>query len=143
MSETIPPKLQEIIENFNECVGQEKLMYLLQFSEQLPDLPIWLQGQREQMGQVHECLSPVFILAELEEGQMRYHFDIPAEAPTVRGYGAILSQSLNGLTPAEVLAVPQEFYLQMGLQTVITGQRLNGMGAILGYMKKLAQEKMG
>jgi cysteine desulfuration protein SufE len=61
----------------------------------------------------------------------------------VRGYGAILSQSLNGLTPAEVLAVPQEFYLQMGLQTVITGQRLNGMGAILGYMKKLAQEKMG
>lgn len=139
----IPERLQEIIENFELCVGQEKLMYLLEFAEELPDLPEWLASQHDQMGQVHECMSPVFIAAELVDGRMAYHFDIPRESPTVRGYGGILHQALNGLAPEAVLAVPSEFYLQMGLQTVITGQRLNGMGAILNYMKNLAREKAG
>ncbi|MBK8432122.1 MAG: SufE family protein [Chloroflexi bacterium] len=137
----MPEKLQEIIENFQVCVGQEKLMYLLEFAEALPDLPEWLVNDHAQMGQVHECMSPVFIAAELEHGRIIYHFDIPRESPTVRGYGGILHQALNGLTPAEVLAVPGEFYLEMGLQQVITGQRLNGMSAILAYMKSLAREK--
>lgn len=141
-TEQIPPRLQEIIEDFKICVGQEKLMYLLEFSEQLPDLPPELENERDKLGQVHECMSPVFIAAELQEGRMQYYFDIPREAPTVRGYGGILSQSLNGLPPAEVLAVPNEFYLAMGLQSVITGQRLNGMGAILRYMKALAEEEV-
>jgi cysteine desulfuration protein SufE len=141
-NENIPPRLQEIIEDFKICVGQEKLMYLLEFSEQLPNLPPELEDDRDKLGQVHECMSPVFIAAELAEGHMQYHFDIPREAPTVRGYGGILSQSLNGLTPAEVLAVPNEFYLGMGLQSVMTGQRLNGMGAILRYMKALAEQEL-
>jgi cysteine desulfuration protein SufE len=141
-TDNIPPRLQEIIEDFQLCVGQEKLMYLLEFAEQLPDLPPELEGERDKMGQVHECMSPVFIAADLSEGKMAYHFDIPREAPTVRGYGGILSQSLNGLSPQEVLAVPNEFYLAMGLQSVITGQRLNGMGAILRYMKALAEDEL-
>ena len=136
----IPETLRTIIENFQMCEGQEKLMYLLEFSEQLPDLPDWLVNEHERMGQVHECLSPVFIAAEAHDGRILYHFDIPREAPTVRGYGGILHQGLSGLTAAEIAAVPPEFYLEMGLQQVITGQRLNGMSAILAYMKTLAQE---
>jgi cysteine desulfuration protein SufE len=136
----MPEKLREIIENFQMCEGQEKLMYLLEFAEQLPDLPDWLVNEHERMGQVHECMSPVFIAAEHEDGRVRYHFDIPREAPTVRGYGGILHQGLDGLTAEEIAAVPNEFYLEMGLQQVITGQRLNGMSAILNYMKRLAQE---
>jgi cysteine desulfuration protein SufE len=135
----MPPRLQAIIDDFAVCVGQEKLMFLLEFAEQLPDLPAEFADDRDRLGQVHECMSPVFIAAELQEGRMAYFFDIPRESPTVRGYGGILYQSLNGLPPAEVLAVPEDFYLAMGLQTVITGQRLNGMGAILRYMKSLAQ----
>jgi sulfur transfer protein SufE len=36
--------------------------------------------------------------------------------------------------------VPTEFYLQMGLQRVLSGQRLNGIGAILEHMKRVAAE---
>lgn len=139
----IPKRLQEIIEDFALCEGQEKLMYLLDFAEELPDLPAWLQEKHDEMGQVHECMSPVFIFATLEEeGTLRYYFDIPREAPTVRGFGSVLYQGLDGLMPDEVLAVPQDFYLAMKMQEVMTGQRLNGISAILGYMKKLAREKI-
>ena len=138
----IPPALEEIIEDFDFLEGQEKLMHLLELSERLPDYPERLQAIRDKFEQVHECMSPVFIYAEMDDGKIEYHFDIPREAPTVRGFGMILKQGLTGLTPAEVLSVHPEFYIQIGLKEVISGQRLNGMGAILRYMKRLAEEKL-
>ena len=139
----IPNPLQEIIEDFEFLEGQEKLMHLLELSEQLPDLPDRLMSVRDQFEQVHECMSPVFIYAEIDDAEaIEYHFDIPREAPTVRGFGMILKQGLAGLKPAEVVQVHPEFYLNFGLKEVISGQRLNGMGAILRYMKRLAEEKL-
>ena len=136
----LPPRLQEIIEDFGWVEGQEKLEFLLEFAEQLPPLPERLHDKRDQMDEVHECMSPVFIFAEKNDDKMAYYFDIPREAPTVRGFASILQQGLNGLTPAEVEAIPDLFYREMGLHKVLTGQRLNGIGAILAHMKTLARD---
>lgn len=142
MSE-LPERLQEIVDDFTYCVGREKLEYLLQLAESLEPLPSWLEAERASMDEVHECMTPVFIFAESNNGRLHFHFDVPPESPTVRGFAAIMQQGLDGATPAEVQAVPNEFYMQMGLQDVLTSQRLNGMAAILAHMKTLAQEKSG
>ena len=138
MSE-LPTRLQEIVEDFSYCEGQEKLEYLLEFAESLPPLPDWLRDKQAEMDQVHECMTPVFIYPEKSNGRITYHFDIPPEAPTVRGYAAILKEGLDGSTPAEITAVPDMFHLQMGLQQVLSGQRLNGITAILAHMKNLVK----
>ena len=138
--EMMPPRLQEIVEDFQICRGREKLEYLLEFAEGLPDLPEWLADEREQMGQVHECMTPVFVFAENGEEEIRFHFDVPRESPTVRGYAEILRRGTAGLTPEQVLAIPDDFYMEMGMQEVLTGQRLSGLGAILRYIKRLAAE---
>ena len=91
------------------------------------------------MDEVHECMTPVFIFAEANDGKLLFFFDIPREAPTVRGFGAILQQGLDGSTREQVGAVPDDFYFQMGLQSVLSGQRLNGIAAILAHMKRVAQ----
>jgi cysteine desulfuration protein SufE len=135
----LPPRLQEIVEDFEFLEGKEKLEYLLQLSERLTPLPEWLLEERQNMDEVHECMTPVFIYAEKDDGHLRYHLDIPRESPTVRGFGAILQQGLDGSSVQQITAVPNEFYLQMGLQEVLSGQRLNGIGAILRHMKTLAQ----
>ena len=134
----MPQRLQEIIEDFSYCEGQEKLEYLLEFAESLPPLPDWLEGKQAEMDQVHECITPIFIYPEKKGYGFFFHFDIPPESPTVRGYGAILQQGFDGATLEQLQAVPNEFYLQMGLQKVISGQRLNGIGAMLAHMKVLA-----
>ena len=142
-SGALTPRLQEIIADFGYIVGSEKLEYLLEFAEALPPLPEWLHDNREEMDEVHECMSPVFIFAEKDENnKLNYHFDIPPEAPTVRGFAEILRSGLQGVAPEQVLAIPDMFYLEMGLGSVLTGQRLNGIGAILAHMKTLAREKM-
>ncbi len=138
MSE-LPLPLQEIVENFAYCEGQEKLEYLLELSESLASLPEWLYAKRDSMNEVHECMTPVFMYAERENGKLHYHFDIPPEAPTVRGFAATLQLGLDGATPEQVQAVPSDFYLELGLQNVLSGQRLNGMGAILAHMKTLSR----
>jgi len=134
----LPPKLYEIVEDFSYCQGQEKLEYLLEYAEKLPPLPErYLNQANDHM--VHECMSPVFIYAEEEDGRINFFIDAPPEAPTVRGFSSVLYQGLNGLTPEEIQAIPNEFYLKMGLQTVLSGQRLNGINAILRTMKRLAE----
>ena len=140
--ESIPPRLNQIIEDFQISEGREKLELLLEFSESLAPLPDWLIGHPDQMDQVHECMTPVFIQAQLVDGKMVYYFDVPAESPTVRGFAAMLKQGVEGATPQEILAIPNDFYLRMGLEQVLTQQRLNGISAILAYMKRLAIQMM-
>ncbi len=139
MNKKLPPRLQEIVDEFEMLQGREKLEYLLELAESLPPLPERLAPARDaNEGLVHECMTPVFIYAEAENGHIHYHFDVPPESPTVRGYAAIMQEGTAGLHPEEILAIPDEFYLNMGLSEVLSGQRLNGLGAILAYVKKLA-----
>ena len=58
------------------------------------------------------------------------------------GYAAIMAEGLQGATPLQVLSVPANFYQKMGLDRVLSSQRLNGISAILAHMKKLALEQL-
>lgn len=138
----IPANLQEILADFDECQGAEKLEYLLEFSESLPALPTWLHEQRDSMEAIHECMTPVFVYGRPNDaGKMVYHFDAPPESPTVRGFAGIMMQGINdAVTPTQILEIPDSFYLQSGLQSVLTGQRMHGMSTFLRYMKKIAAE---
>lgn len=138
----IPPKLQDIIEDFQWAEGRDKLEMLLYYSERMPPLPEWLEDARDSMEAVHECMTPVFLAAETENRRMKFHFDVPQQSPTVRGFASLLAEGLEGSTPEEVLGVPGDFYQQMGLEDVLTHQRLNGISAILAHMKRLASEAL-
>ena len=134
----IPSRLSEIIEDFQFVEGREKVELLLEYSEKMPPLPDELLAEHDTMELIEECMTPVFVKSEIQDGRMRFYFDVPRESPTVRGYAAILGEGLEGATPEEVLKVPNDFYQEMGLDKVLTSQRLNGMSAILAHMKRLA-----
>ena len=138
----LPARLAEIVDDFSLAEGSEKLEMLLQFSENLPPLPDWLKGKEAQMETVPECMTPVSVIAEVKDGRMFFYFNIPPESPTVRGYAAIMAEGLDGVSPEQVLRLPPDFYLPMGLQYVLTPQRMNGMAAILAHLKRLALEQI-
>jgi len=73
---------------------------------------------------------------------MTFHFDIPPQAPTVRGLAAILANGLNGSSPEEILSVPADFYHEMNLQEAISQQRLTGFMGILAHMKQIAARNL-
>lgn len=134
----IPARLQEIIEEFRESDRSEKLALLLEYADRMPELPVWLRDKHDQMDHVHECMTPVFVYAEDLGGRLRFLFDVPPEAPTIRGYAALLAEGLDGATPSEVIQLPADFFYAMGLQQALSPQRLNGISAMLAHMKRLA-----
>lgn len=142
-SDLLPERLREIIEDFAYCEGREKIELLLEYAERLPALPEELRDEHASMEQVEECMTPVFVKASQEEGRMVFYFDVPQESPTVRGFAAVMAEGLHGTTPEQVLRIPNDFFSAMGLESVLTMQRLNGMSAILAHMKRLASQALG
>ena len=134
----VPDALAEIIQEFRASDDREKLELLLEFSDGLPALPDHLESVKDQWEMVEECQSPVGIHAESDDGTMKFFFAIPESAPTVRGFASIMLEGTAGATPEAVLQIPSDFFVEMGLQKVLSPQRLNGIGAVLAHMKRLS-----
>ena len=135
----LPPKLQEIVDDFASMTREEKLETLIAFADSFPPLPDWLKDQRDNMEPVPECMTPVFLFAKKQsDGGIYFFLDIPVQSPTVRGLASILSNGLNGSTPDEILAVPADFFLPMNLDEAVSQQRLNGFMGVLAHMKQEA-----
>lgn len=135
----LPPKLQEIVDDFASMSREEKLETLIAYAESFPPLPDRLKDARDKMEAVPECMTPVFLTGEQgPDGGITFYLDIPPQSPTVRGLATVLASGLNGCTPQEVISVPADFFLAMNLQDAISGQRLNGFVGLLAHMKHIA-----
>lgn len=141
---SMPERLETIVGAFRSAPKTLRLQLLLEYARKVPPLPPELEGHREAMEQVHECQTPFFLLSEVDEaGRVALYFDAPPEAPTMRGFAGILAEGLSGVPAEEVVAVPDDFYTQMGLAEAISSQRLRGMAAIMQRVKRQLREKTG
>jgi cysteine desulfuration protein SufE len=137
----LPPQLAELVEEFAEVGPKDRLQLLLELSRELPELPARYADARDlsdTMEQVHECQSPLFLAVEVEaEGDRPVHlfFSAPPEAPTTRGFASIMHTGLDGEPAADVLAVPDDFYIALGLGQAVSPLRLRGMAAMLARIK--------
>ncbi len=143
----LPSTLAEIRDDFLELSQQDRLQLLLEFSDELPALPERLQGHEDELERVEECQSPVFITVTVgDDGDapdvVRMHATAPREAPTTRGFASILAQGLSGLTAAEVLAVPVDYPLTLGLTQAVSPLRIRGMVGMLGRVQRQVQAQV-
>jgi cysteine desulfuration protein SufE len=141
---TLNPRLQEIVEEFTDVHGQDRLHLLLEFAGELPPLPDRYAGHRDRLEQVPECQTPLFLAAEVDDaGLVHLFFDAPPEAPTTRGFAGILHAGLDGLPADEVLATPPEFTGRLGLADLVSPLRLRGMAAMLARVKGQVRQQRG
>lgn len=138
---SMPSRLAKIAERFSGAPKDLRVQALLGYSRKVPPLPEEYSQDRSLLEQVHECQTPFFLATEVDEdGKVHVFFDAPQESPTIRGFAGILREGLEGEAWEDVLAVPPDFYSGMGLETVVSPQRLNGMGAILRRLQRQVRE---
>ena len=136
------PRLQEIADDFTSMPAKDRLQLLLEFSRELPDLPGRYAEHPGLLEPVPECQSPLFLAVEVGPDEtVHLFFQAPPEAPTTRGFAAILRAGLDGLTADEVLATPAEFSGQLGLQDLVSPLRLRGMAAMLAQIKRQIRDQ--
>jgi cysteine desulfuration protein SufE len=139
---TLPTKLQTLVDRFRSAPRELRVAALLDLGQRVPPLP---RGMREEgaLEQVHECQTPFFLATQLEsDGVVHLFFDCPPEAPTVRGFAGLLYEGLEGASAQEVLAVPNAFYMGIGLEEVVSPLRLRGMSAILARLKRQVETQL-
>lgn len=142
MSDTdLPSALATIRDDFLALEQHERLQLLLEFSNELPELPAEYADHPDLLERVEECQSPVFIFVEVRDGIVHLHATAPKEAPTTRGFASILVQGLAGLTAQQVLDVPDDYPLTLGLTEAVSPLRIRGMSALLGRTKRQIREK--
>ena len=131
----MPAPLAEVVSDFQEVEGQDKLRLLLEFADELPPLPADME--QAAMEPVPECQSPLFLHVDADDREkVRLFFSAPAEAPTTRGFASILAAGLDGQPAEDILAVPDDFYSDLGLAALISPLRLRGMSAMLARIKR-------
>ena len=138
----LPDQLAEIREDFLALTESERLQLLLEFSRELPPLPARYADSPALLEKVEECQSPVHAFAEVDGDVVHFYATAPEEAPTTRGFASILAQGLSGLTTREVLDVPEDFPLQLGLTRAVSALRLNGMAGMLTRAKRQVVEQL-
>lgn len=143
----LPEGFAEIADDFHALGGKDRLQLLLEFSQSLPELPERYSEHPELLEPVPECQSPIFLATEVEgqgrEATAHLFFSAPPEAPTTRGFAAILAEALDGRTVGEVLDTPDTVTLELGLAEVVSPLRLNGMSGMLARIKRQLSEKAG
>lgn len=131
----MPPKLDDIVSDLREADRQERIELLLDLAKGLPPLPERFEARKDASHRVHECQSPVFLFVELDGDQVALFADAPIEAPTVRGFAALLVEGMDGATIDEVLSAPNDLVERSGIHELVGMQRAAGLPMILRRLK--------
>lgn len=137
----VPDTLAEIRDGFLETPEADRLLLLLEYSDELPEVSEEVANHPEMCERVAECQSPVYIYVEVDEGIVTMHATAPPEAPTTRGFASILVQGISGLTADEVLAIPDDYPQSIGLTKAVSPLRIGGMTGMLMRAKKQVSQK--
>lgn len=134
--------LEDLIDDFNSIGVKDRLTLLLEYSDNLPELPPRYSDHPDLLERVEECQSPIYLFVEVDtSSKVHLFFSAPAEAPTTRGFASILHEALDGKTAEEVLAVDEDFANRIGLAEAVSPLRMRGMRAMLHRIKRQVREK--
>lgn len=138
---TLPASLASIRDDFLALDQAERLQLLLEFSQSLPELDERYRDHPDLLERVVECQSPVYLFVEVEDGRVHINVTAPRESPTTRGFASILREGLDGLRVDEVLGVPADYPLEIGLTEAVSPLRIRGMMGMLGRIQRQVREK--
>ncbi len=127
--------LDAIVSELTEADKQERIELLIDFAKNLPPLPERLAAHKDATHRVEDCQSPVYLFVELDGDRVAFYADAPIEAPTVRGFVALLVEGLNGATVDEVLKVPNDLIDRIGLPEILGMLRVRGLNGVLRRVK--------
>ena len=129
--------LGELAAELKDADRQERIEMLIDLAKGLPPLPDRLAHFRDEAHRVPECQSPVFLIVEVEGDRARLFADAPIEAPTVRGFVAILVAGLDGAKVSEILSVPSDLIERTGMTEILGMLRVNGLHGVLSRLKAM------
>ena len=113
---------------------RDKVEYILDLGKQLPPLA---EQHKTEANKVRGCQSQVWLVAQPEAD--RVHLTADSDAILVKGLITLLLRLYDRRSPREILDNPPEVLEQIGLSRFLTPGRANGLYAMVGRIRQVAQ----
>jgi cysteine desulfuration protein SufE len=128
---------EEIIENFELLEDwEDKYIYLIELGERIEKFN---PDEKKPEYLIEGCVSKVWITKDYD-GEL-LHFGAESESQIVKGLVALLLILFSGKKPEKILKTDEkELFLELDLEAHLSGNRANGLRAIVAQMKKYARE---
>ena len=126
--------LDRIVERLGSTSDpKRRYEYVLWLAKKLEPLP---EAFQREAYKVRGCVSQVYVVGKLADGRLHWQGD--SDAAITKGLLALLIEGLEGLTPAEALAIDPSVLTRTGLQASLTPSRANGFLNIFRLMQAQA-----
>jgi cysteine desulfuration protein SufE len=132
----LPEPAAEMLQAFQLAAGwEQRARLLMQWGDRLEPLS---DTERNALNLVAGCDSKLWLVGERQDNH--WHFRGTSEARLLRGLLAVLLVRVNGLNVGELQQLDiAEWFSQLGLSRQLSPSRANGMNAVIGRMRELAE----
>ncbi len=120
-------RVAQVISSFSQYSDWEsRYKHLIAMGKELESFP---EEHRKDENKVKGCQSQVWLHSEVQDGKI--HFWGDSDASIVKGIVALLLNIYSDRTPAEILALQQDFLEPIGLKQHLSMSRANGLSAMM------------
>ncbi|HEY1064520.1 MAG TPA: SufE family protein [Pirellulales bacterium] len=137
---SLAERISELESDFAALDARERLELLVEYAEDMPALPPEYAARRAAgENRISECQTPVFLWVETSADRVSIAADVAPEAPTVKGFVALMKSLFDGVRPAEVASVPADLFGRLGLDEAMGRLRQRGMQAVATRIRRAAE----
>ena len=134
---TIEEAKQGIIDEFSLFDDWvDRYEYIIELGKALKGLP---QDFHTEQFRVKGCQSQVWFRPQTVDGKIIYEAD--SDAMIVRGLIALLLRVYSERSAEDILSTPPDFFDQIELGSHLSGNRANGLHAMVNYIQSYARAR--
>lgn len=115
----------------------DKYELLIKYGLQMPAMD---KKYKTEKNAIKNCQSRLWIAYEMVDDKMIFHADSDSEI--VRGMAAVILKVVNNQTPKFVTKNKLYFINKMGLKTLLSPIRANGLSTIVKHINALAEKQI-
>jgi len=134
MSQTIQAIQEEIVEEFSLFENKDDIYnYIIELGKNLPAFP---EEHRKDDNLIKGCQSKVWIFPTMQAGSMHIHGD--SDSTLVKGLVSLVLRVYSDRQPNEIVSNDLFFIDQIGLKSLLSMNRANGLASLVKQIKLYA-----
>ena len=132
----IADKITEMGDNLRLLEGHDRLHYLIDKAKDMEPLP---EAAKIDDNRIRGCASKLWVIGGAkEDGTMMYQVD--GDSHISKGTAKIVTDIVNGEPKTNVASLTVESFTPLGIKELLTIQRQNGLGELIGRIIRIAND---